>query len=87
MAVPGFFKLRLNSSGIGALLKSGAVSADMARRAAGMKSRLSNEGGAEWVTRSGFSKDRAWSMVVARNQAAREAAANGALHRAIDGGR
>lgn len=69
-------KVRMNSAGVIALLKSPAVQADLAARAQRIEAALPNDGGAEWQVNTFTGKDRAQAVVKTSNTAAREAVAN-----------
>lgn len=80
-------KVRLNSSEIVRLLKSDHVKSNLTSRASGIYQALPKSNGEKWVQDSGYSRDRAWAMVIADNNRARRAAADGAIQRALGGGR
>lgn len=81
-------KIRVHSAGVVAILKSGTVAADVAGRAAAIRSRLPTGNGEEWAVHNVYSRDRAKSIVRAANYEAREAAATrGVMQGALGAGR
>lgn len=65
-------KVRLNSAGVIALLKSSEVQADLAARAERVQAALGTGDGEEWETKNFVGKDRAQAIVKTANTAARQ---------------
>lgn len=84
----GNLKVRLNSAGVLALLKSGGVAADIHRRGAAIHAGLPTAGKEEWFLNNSIGFDRAQSIVGTGNSDAKRTAADtNALQRALDLGR
>lgn len=82
------FKLRMNSAGAIALLKSPGVASNLAARGADIQSALPTGNGEEWKTASFIGHDRAQTIVGTDNYAAMRTAADTlALQRALNAGR
>lgn len=69
-------KVRMNSAGVLALLKSSEVQDDLAGRAAAVEANLPTENGEEWSAQAFLGRDRAQAIVKTANTKAREAAAD-----------
>lgn len=69
-------KVRMNSAGVLALLKSSEVQADIAGRADAVQAILPTDRGEEWATQAFVGRDRAQAIVKTANTKAREAAAD-----------
>lgn len=85
-------RIKLNRSGIAALLKSAEVEADLSRRAENIRDALPKDDGAEYEATSWTGQDRtggrAMAMVKTSNyEARRQNAEDNTLIRALDAGR
>lgn len=81
-------KVRMNSKGVIALLKSTEVQRDLGRRGAAIKAALPTDGGETWAQTDFLGFDRAQTIVGTDNYASKVTAANNfALQRALDAGR
>lgn len=81
-------KLRMNSDGVLAILKSAEVQADLLNRGEAIHGSLPTSDGEEWVVNSFVGKDRAQVVVKTGNTKARRAAAEGVpLQSALGSGR
>lgn len=88
MARGGLTKLRINSPGVLAILKSQGVANDIARRGNAVHAALPLDEGEEWFVRNFIGSDRAQSIIGTQNKAAKQSAAEtNALQRALDRGR
>jgi len=81
-------KIRMNSAGVIALLKSAEVAGDLAGRAAAIKEALPIENGEEWQVNTFMGGDRAQATVRTANFPARKTAAtSSAMQSALSAGR
>lgn len=69
-------KVRMNSAGVIAVLKSSEVQADLARRASSITASLPTDNGEAWEHKEFVGRDRAQAIVKTANTRAREAAAD-----------